>query len=165
MAVLREFKCAQHGDFEGTHPICPAMGCISEHVERVFRTPVSISKGRYKRFDAGLRRTSERMDISNFHTAREGETAFSGRAPIGQELLWGSDVQRVMGRSFPEQMAAAAAPLTVPTAKPDDPYLTVNNGMRATATEMGITQGRIPKAEVTLDRKDAGKLAPAQVPV
>lgn len=165
MAVLKEFKCAQHGDFEGTHPICPALGCISENVERVFRTPVGISQGKYKRFDAGLRRTAEGMGISDFRTGKEGDTAFAGRAPIGQEVLWGGDVQKVMGRSFADQMQAAQAPLHVPAieaAKPNDPHLTVNNGMRTTATELGLTQSRLPRAEVTLDRKDASKLT--QVP-
>lgn len=165
MAVLKEFKCALHGDFEGTHPICPAMGCISENVERVFRTPVSISQGKYKRFDAGLRQTAERMGIGDFRTGHEGDVSFAGRAPIGQEVLWGDDAKQVMGKSFAEQMQAAQAPLHVPAieaAKPNDPHLTINNGMRTTATELGITSNRLPKAEVTLDRKDAGKLK--QVP-
>lgn len=153
MAVLKEWKCAAHGVFEGTHPICPHLGCASERVERVFLTPVSVSQGRYARFDRGLRATADRMGISNFRTAHEGETAFAGRAqdtPIGSKVLWGNEVQKVMGRSFAEQMGAAQAPLSVPGRDASkDPYLTVNNGMRATATELGITQSRLPKAEVT----------------
>ena len=70
MAVIKEFKCAKHGDFEGTHPICPHLGCASENVVRDFRTPVGVSQGRYARFDRGLRNTSERMGIGDFRTAR-----------------------------------------------------------------------------------------------
>ena len=54
-------------------------------------------------------------------------------------------------------MQGAQQPLQVEGKDPaKDPYLTINNGMRATATELGITQSRIPKAaEVTLDARDA----------
>lgn len=161
MSVIKEWKCAKHGHFEGTHAICPEMGCISENVERVFLTPVSVSAGKYARFDKGLRRTSEMMGIPNWKTAREGETAFAGRAPLGQELLWGKDVEKVMGVPFAQQVQAAAAPLRIPRLEaenPNDPYLRVNNGMRATANTTRITQHPLPRAEVTRSLQD-GKAA------
>ena len=155
MAVIKEWKCAAHGDFEGSHPICPELGCDSASVERAFRTPVSVSQGKYKRFDGGLRQTADRMNIANWKTAREGESSFAGRAPIGQELLWGKDIEKTMGRPMAQQIAAAQAPLKLPgkdVAK--DPYLTMNNGMRAVANEVGLTQGRLPKAEITRPMRD-----------
>jgi hypothetical protein len=159
MAPIKEWRCAQHGDFDGSHPICPSMGCASEHVERVFRTPVGISKGNYKRFDAGLRRTADVMGIRNFRTAHEGEAGYAGRAaeadaPIGQKLLWGpQEVQKVMGVSLANQLQAAQQPLSVPNRDPGtDPYLTVNNGMRASATTLGITRQVLPPAEIIREK-------------
>ncbi len=162
MTIIKEWKCAQHGSFEGTHPLCPAMGCFSEHVEREFRTPVSVSKGKYARFDRGLRDTADRMNISDFKTAREGETAFAGRAPIGQELLWGNDIQRVMGRPLAEQINSAHTPLVAPAnVAANDPYLTINSGMRAAANTIGITARKTPQAEFTAHRNDVPAQGPA----
>lgn len=157
MAVNKEWRCGQHGDFEGTHPICPHYGCFSENVERVFITPVSVSRGQYGRFDKGLRRTSEMMNIPNWKTAREGEVAFAGRAPLGSEVLWGDEVKKhpdFGGRGFSQLMQTAAQPLTVAGKDSTDPYLTHNNGMRSTATELGITASTLPKAEITSSHRD-----------
>ena len=156
MSVIKEWKCGRHGGFEGTHAICPVMGCESENVEREFRTPVSVSQGKYKRFDAGLRKTADRMGIPDWKTAREGEAGFAGRAnPLGTQVLWGNDVQKEMGVPFAQQMQAAAKPLTVEGKDPKkDPYLTMNNGMRATANELGITRAVRPMAEVTTHKAD-----------
>jgi len=150
MSVIREWKCSTHGCFEGSHPICPELGCDSSDVERVFLTPVGISKGKYQRFENGLRQTADRMGISNWKTAREGESSFAGRGPVGSEVLWGNDIEKVMGQPMAAQMAAASAPLNVPGKDPSkDPYLTVNNGMRYAANEIGLTRNNLPRAEVT----------------
>jgi hypothetical protein len=155
MAIIREWKCARHGDFEGSHPLCPEMGCDSARVERAFRTPVAIGQGKYARFDAGLRKSADMMGIDNWKTARPGETGFAGRAPIGARVLWGDEVAKEMGAPLAEQMAVAARPLSVAGKDPaTDPYLTVNNGMRATANELGITKAVRPPAETTIHRSD-----------
>ena len=158
---MKEWRCAAHGSFDGTHPICPSMGCMSEHVEREFRTPVSISKGKYSRFDAGLRQTADRMGISNWRTARPGETAFAGRgqdAPLGTQVLWGNEVAKcpeMQGRTFAQLSSAAAQPLTeiaarmAPEKAAKDPYIKSNNGMRAAATTLGLTGRVLPPAEIT----------------
>ena len=156
MAVMKEFKCKKHGSFEGTHPICPQMGCDSEHVEREFRTPVSVSQGKYQRFDAGLRKTSEMMDIPNWKTARAGEVGFHGRAPIGQEVLWGDDVKNVMGKPFAQMTQEAGASLNVPGKDANDPYVTHNNGLRAVANTTPIFNAPLPKAEITRAAGDKG---------
>jgi hypothetical protein len=159
MSVMKEWRCKVHGNFEGSHPICPEMGCISLSVERVFLTPVSISQGKYARFDKGLRKTAEMLDIPNWKTARAGETAFAGRAPLGQELLWGKDVEKVMGTPFASQVQAANQPLHIAGRDPaTDPYLTINRGIQVAATEMGLTGSRLPKAELTYEMRP-GKVA------
>ena len=172
MAVIKEFKCAKHGSFVGSHPICPKLGCMSESVEREFLTPVGISKGRYNRFDQGLRKTSEMMSISNWKTARAGESSFAGRgqdAPIGTEVLWGTEIQKKMGMSMPQLTTAAAS--TLPQveeriaraqgadAAARDPYVKKHNGMRAAATTLGVTQHTLPPAEITAQRGDKGLAA------
>lgn len=156
MAIMKEWKCEKHGHFEGTHPICPQMGCDSENVERAYLTPVSISAGQYKRFDAGLRKTSEMMNIPNWKTARQGEVGFEGRAPLGQEVLWGDEVKTVMGKPFGEMVQQAQAPLSVPGKEANDPYLTHNNGLRAVANTTPIFNAPLPKAEITRAAGDKG---------
>ena len=158
---MKDWKCAAHGSFEGTHPICPEMGCLSEKVEREFRTPVSVSQGKYNRFDRGLRKTADMMHIPNWKTARAGETGFAGRgqdAPLGTQVLWGNEVGKAPGfegKSFASLSAQAAQPLTevaqrmAPDVAAKDPYIVKNNGMRAAATTLGVTRQVLPPAELT----------------
>lgn len=158
MAVMKEWVCAKHGGFEGSHPICPSMGCMSEEVTREFRTPVAVSKGQYNRFDRGLRKTADMMNVSNWRTARTGESSFMGRgvdAPLGTEVLWGNEVAKhpaMGGRSFAALTAAAGQPLTTLDKPVNDPYVRVNNGMRAAATTLGVTRRTLPPAEITAAR-------------
>ena len=157
MAIMKEWRCAAHGTFEGTHPICPAMGCESADVQRVFLTPVSISKGQYRQHEAGLRRSADVMGITDWKTAREGETGFHGRSvdsAIGSKVLWGDEVGKTMGRPMMEQVQAAQQPLALD--RPGDPFVTVNSGMRAAANTVGITQRRLPQAEITGSLHDRG---------
>ena len=42
VGVIKEWRCALHGPFEASHRICPAYGCLSESVEREFRTAPKI---------------------------------------------------------------------------------------------------------------------------
>lgn len=154
MAVIKEWRCAAHGDFEGSHPICPALGCMSESVERVFLTAPAQRSGNdaTARFDAGIKRTVDGMRLGNLRSARPGETSFAGRAQ--QEgsrgsVLWGSDIQKTLGRSMAQLAQSAAQPLN----GQDVP----NSGMRAAATEAGITARRTPVAERTVHRADSAK--------
>lgn len=149
MAVIKEFNCIEHGEFDGTHPICPSHGCDSKHVAQEFRTPVGIGTQAKKRFDAGIRRSSDMMHISNFRTAREGETAHGGNVgkELGMELLWGNDINKKMNRPLANMIGEAQKPLVVP--KRDGSgllRLDRNNAMREAATEAGITRRRLPKA-------------------
>lgn len=166
MSVLKEWKCAVHGSFEGSHPICPAYGCVSEKVEREFLTPINIRSAGTRNTDRGLRRTVDSMRLRDLRSSRhEGDVSYAGRAqenktPIGSELLWGRDVERVMGKPFAAQVQAAQAPLVVPGKNAKvDPYLTHNSGMRSAATTLGITQRTLPPAEITGARGDKGVAA------
>lgn len=170
MSVIKEFRCALHGDFEGSHPICPHYGCTSDDVQRVFLTPPAISKGKYSRFEAGLRDTANRMNIRDWRSAhREGDVSFRGRQAEAMNdadalkqgqpvMLWGQKhIQETMGVSMAAQMQAAAAPLRLETKTPNDPYLRVNNGMRATANTTKVFNNATPPAELTIHKSEAPK--------
>ena len=143
------------------------MGCLSENVTREFRTPVSLSKGQYNRFDRGLRKTADMMGVSNWKTARPGESSFAGRgvdAPLGTEVLWGNEVAKhpaMGGRSFAALTAEAARPLDTsqlslsPEKAAVDPFVRVNSGMRAAATTLGVTRKSLPPAEITAVKGEA----------
>lgn len=160
MAVMKEWRCAQHGDFPGTHPICPTLGCQSKKVEQVFLTPVRIGNTNHQRFDRGMRDSADRMNIGNFRDARPGESSFAGRgAELGTEVLWGNDVKKHMGMSFDQLSNQAAAPFTVNRADGSTQTLTENNALKQVAEESGITMNRIPKAEVTVHKHDSKSYA------
>jgi hypothetical protein len=163
MAVIKEFECIFHGNFEGSHPICPENGCLSEAVTQVFLTPVTIGSQFRKRFDAGMRKSAEMYQIDDWKSAKAGDTSFAGRAPVGQELLWGDGCKKVMGRSFAELTGLAAKPLVVEKRDGGQIRLERNNGMREAATEAGITARRLPKAgEVTAFKGEKGAQGKAQ---
>jgi hypothetical protein len=159
MAVIKEFECLLHGTFEGSHAICPEFGCESKAVTQVFLTPVGIGTNFRKRFDAGMRKSADMYQISDWKSSKEGDTSFAGRAPLGQELLWGDSCKKVMGRSFAELTGLAQKPLIVDKRDGSGQVrLDRNNGLREAATEAGITRRRLPKAgEVTAEPTAAAK--------
>jgi hypothetical protein len=159
MAIIKEWACLVHGEFVGSHPICPAMGCDSRAVHQEFRTAPAIRHNGTTRTDAGLRKSAEMYGINNFRSAKPGEAAYGGDKgkALGMEVLWGNDVQKTMGRSFAELSSAAQQPLHV-----RGKTLTRNNAMREAATEAGITRRRLPLAgEVSVDKPAAKAQAQA----
>jgi hypothetical protein len=165
MATLREWACLEHGEFDGTHSICPAYGCDSAHVTQEFRTPVGIGTQYTKRFDAGIRKSADMYGVNNWKSAKEGDVSFAGRADpaLGQKLLWGDECKKVMGHSFAELTQVAAKPLIISKRDGSQARLERNNGMRDAANEVGITRRRLPQAhEVTAHKGDKGAKEQAQ---
>lgn len=164
MAVMKEWNCLFCGPFEGTHPICPGNGCNSEHVMQEFRTPVGSRSDWTKRTDAGLRKSSEMYGINNFKSAKAGDTSFSGRAPTGsQQVLWGDDSKKVLGKSFAELTQVAQKPFVLQKRDGSTVRLERNNAMREAATESNITRRRLPRAhEVSAHRSEPGSKERAQ---
>lgn len=169
MAVLKEWRCAIHGDFDSTHPLCPNFGCESEQVERIFKTPVGTRSDATRRFDAGIRKSADMMGISNFKSAKGGDTSFAGRAAeenetIGSRVLWGDEIakpvnQGGLGVPFNQLTMQAQQPLVVNRADGSQVSLTSNNAMAEAATEMGVTARRIPKAaEISVASGDSTSL-------
>lgn len=163
--MIKEWACLEHGAFEGSHAICPEYGCNSAHVSQEFRTPVGIRSSATRRTDAGIRKSVDMYRLGDVRSARDGEASYGGDKgkELGMEVLWGSDVQKKMGRSFAELTGIAQKPLEV---KKRDGSGTLrldrNNAMREAATELGITRRRVPHAaEVSGDKQTAKEAAKA----
>lgn len=135
MSVIKEFRCDKHGDFTGSHPICTAMGCRSEKVERVFLTPVGIKSEFVTRHEKGIKELAAAYGQTDFKSARAGEASI--KHPVGSELLWGTDVKKKLGMDMGQLTAQTAQPFTV--TKADGKTETVPHGMRL-AADLGITQ-------------------------
>ena len=160
MSVRKEWECKKHGTFSSSHPICPAMGCRSDKVERVFLTPVSIKSEFLSRHERGIKKLAASYGQSDFKSARAGET--SVKSPVGQKLLWGNEVKKELGMDMGQLTAQAAQPFTV--TKADGSRETVPHGMRLAATELGITSKVLPPAgELTVSRHEP-KMKSAVVP-
>jgi len=151
MSVIKEFECKKHGSFESSHPICPALGCRSERVERVFLTPVGLKSDFVTRHEKGIKKLAAAYGQSDFKTARAGEASI--KRPVGQELLWGNDVQKTLGMGMADLTARTAQPFTV--TKANGQQETVPHGMRLAATELGLTRRVLPPAgELTVSRHE-----------
>ncbi len=64
MAVMKEWRCMAHGDFDSTEQACPR-GCGAGMVERVFRTPPSIQSQGYRNINASLQDTAAQFGLRN----------------------------------------------------------------------------------------------------
>jgi hypothetical protein len=154
MAAMKEWECPVHGDFDCTHPLCPHVGCETE-VKQVFRTPVTIGSQLRKRFDAGIKKSVDMMGLGNLRSSRAGEASYGGNT--GDQVLWGNDVERVLGVSINQLTATAARPLNV-TYKDGRKETIETSVMRELAAE-GATSHRLPRpAELTRDPKDRGRM-------
>lgn len=163
MAVIKEFRCFDHGEFEASHPICPHRGCDSKAVLREFRTAPTIGSRMVRQHHAGLKRSSEMYKIGNFRSARAGEAAHGGQSQGDMRVLWGDESRKVLGRSFAELTQVAQQPFRMRSHAGNELTLTRNNGMADMATEAGITSRRIAKpGEVRVPRGEARSEAAAK---
>jgi hypothetical protein len=162
MAIVKEWNCLEHGEFESSHPICPNFGCDSQFVKREIRTAPGIRSATMKRFDAGIRKSADMMNLSDLRTAREGEAAYGGDAgkKLGAEVLWGDTaVRRAMnGRGFSDLVQTAQQPVTVTNRSTGEPMTySRNNGMAEAAEAAGITRRVLPRAGEVSAAKDTPK--------
>lgn len=127
------------------------MGCRSASVERVFITPVGIKSNFVTRHEQGIKKLADAYGQTDFKTARAGEASI--KHPVGQELLWGTDVKKKLGMDMGQLTAQTARPFTV--TRNDGKSETVPHGMRLAATDLGITQRVLPPAgELTVSRHE-----------
>ena len=146
--IIKEWKCALHGSFEGSHPICPHFGCESDDVEREFKTPISIKSDLTKFTDAGLQKTADVYGLSDMRNT-DGSSVRSN-IPIEQQAVWGN----ANGVQFESMMAKAQQDIVIKREnKPD--LIAHNSGMVATSQATGNFGGRVvPPAEITVAKSD-----------
>jgi hypothetical protein len=68
MAVLKEYVCLAHGDFEGYAPKCP-QGCGEGMVQRAFRTPVRVNSAGYANMNKTFESLAAEHGLSNMSNA------------------------------------------------------------------------------------------------
>lgn len=164
MAVIHDFECPKHGVFEGTHAICPHLGCDSAKVKMVFlKAPGLLSAGT-RNFDRGIKQTATQMNLPNLRSAQEGDTAYGGHH--AGKMLWGQEGMQHFGGA--EAMAAASHTSIAQTnayvdalnkADKSKQRPHVADGMRSTATDQGLTQRVLPPAERIYHREDGHQKA------
>ena len=66
MAIIKEYQCAAHGDFEATSALCPH-GCGEGMVERVYRTPVGIQTQGFRNMNATLQDVAREQGMSDMN--------------------------------------------------------------------------------------------------
>jgi hypothetical protein len=70
--ILRDYKCQEHGFFEGFEPVCPE-GCTDELVLQVFLKSPGFVSDKSKAADSHLRSLANEFGMSNIKSTREGE--------------------------------------------------------------------------------------------
>ena len=94
--VVKEWKCDEHGYFEGTEAVCP-QGC-TEHINQVFLTPVAYKSDRSKGIDKTSRQLAMDFNMSDIKTVKEGERqpqrfqpkVDKNAPPRPQGVMWGN---------------------------------------------------------------------------
>jgi hypothetical protein len=70
--ILRDYKCQEHGFFEGFEPICPE-GCTDELVLQVFLKSPGFVSAKSKAADKNLQSLATEFGMSDIKSTRIGE--------------------------------------------------------------------------------------------
>ena len=98
MGVLHDYKCAEHGFFEGFEAVCPH-GC-TENVMIVYLQAPNLKSDRTKNADTTLDNLASDFKMTNIKSTREGDTQGNyltrnnATAPVesrpGDAVMWGN---------------------------------------------------------------------------
>jgi hypothetical protein len=92
MAVLKEYRCAAHGEFEASKPKCPH-GCSTRFVSQEFRTAPAMKSQGTKRVDRELQNLATDYRMSDIRNGPNGESVMETLRKKPQAApMWG-DVQ------------------------------------------------------------------------
>ena len=69
--ILKDFKCVEHGYFEGYYPQCP-QGCVDD-IMRVYLKAPAYKSDRTKKADRTLNNLASDFQMTDIKSAREGE--------------------------------------------------------------------------------------------
>jgi hypothetical protein len=109
MAVLHDYVCKVHGQFEAMYPECPS-GCGDGLVEKVFLKPVGMVSTFTKNADTALRGQVEQFGMTDVNAPVPANRTMSmddlkrthaGTNRMG-DLPANADVQRVMKSLIPD---------------------------------------------------------------
>lgn len=72
MAVLKDYCCPKHGEFESREPKCPMKGCETD-VYVLFKKAPGLKSDKTKATDKNLRGLAKDFDMTDIKSTREGE--------------------------------------------------------------------------------------------
>lgn len=70
--ILKDFKCVEHGYFEGYYPQCP-QGCVDD-IMRVYLKAPAFKSDRTKRTDKTVQNLATDFKMTDIKSTREGES-------------------------------------------------------------------------------------------
>lgn len=73
MAILKEYRCAAHGEFEAHTPECPH-GCSPRFVKQEIRTPPAFKSNGTRRVDTELDNLAQSYGLSDIANGADGES-------------------------------------------------------------------------------------------
>lgn len=110
--ILKEWRCAAHGEFENASGKCPA-GCSKRFVTQEFRTAPAIKHGRTSTADGLVGALAKDFGLSDIAIAREGESVMQNlRKKATDRPLWGDVPHNDPGWSQRGEAAKTFAPAT-----------------------------------------------------
>ena len=126
MAILKEYRCKAHGEFEAYAPECP-YGCSARFVEREFRTAPAYHDGKTARTDRNLRGLAEQAGLTDMRNdPKSGESVMAATKRGNFKPQWGAVPEGKVGAAdFGVQPDNALTPgmfsKKIPTAIRHDP--------------------------------------------
>jgi hypothetical protein len=84
MAIIKEWRCAAHGEFEGPEGICPR-GCPKRFVVQEIRTPPAYHDGRTANIDRTLDGLADSVGLTDLSN-RNGSVMNSQRKSQGPDF-------------------------------------------------------------------------------
>lgn len=126
MAILKEYRCKAHGEFEAYSPKCP-YGCSDRFVSQEIRTAPAYHNGRTAATDRNLRGLAEQAGLTDMRNdPKSGESVMDGVRRGNYKSQWGKVPEGKVGAdSFGVQPDSQIKPgmfgKTLPTAIRRDP--------------------------------------------
>lgn len=71
--ILRDYKCEEHGFFEGFYPVCPHGQCV-DGISKVYLKPVGLKSDRTKSTDRTVKQLAQDFKMTDIKSTREGES-------------------------------------------------------------------------------------------
>lgn len=89
MSIIKEYRCAAHGEFEATEPQCP-QGCSTRFVKQEIRTAPAYHNGRTKRVDQELDALASTYGMTNIRSDKDSGSVMDQlrKADPSHQTFW-----------------------------------------------------------------------------